>query len=582
VAALLQEPLADLAGLAARYAEIFAAAQQQRDDPQHAGLVRLLDDPHGPFQVPDTEIVNNELFFPSSVVEELWKLQGEVDRRLIETGTDAALALQDRVAAANPRIFERGSPSRPGEEVPRRLPLILAQGKREPFREGSGRLELARAIVSPDNPLTARVIVNRVWQHHFGVGLVATASDFGLRAGAPSHPELLDWLARWFVGHGWSLKALHRLILSTQVYQQSHRPADAVASAERDPENRLLSRFPVRRLEFEALRDAMLAVSGELEEASSGRPMEITDPGNRRRTVYAFIDRQFVPGTLRTFDFANPDIHVAVRHETTVPQQALYFLNGAFAAQRARALALALKDLAPEERIQELYRRLYQRVATATETAAARAFLRDAEAGQPPPASAAPVTPWTYGTGPWDEVSGRLTSFAPLPHFTGSAWQGAVAWPGGTTGWAQLTALGGHPGDSRAHAVVRRWTAPQAGIISIHGKLRHEPEQGDGVRGFVSSSRHGQLAEATVHHSEAELRAEGVMVAAGDTIDFIVDIRDVLNSDQFLWEPEIVASPGGWHAKKDFTGPLPRPDYLDPWAQYIQVLLLANEFSHAD
>ena len=582
VAAALVNPPADLPALASRYAEIFAAAHAQPDEPQHAALIRLLGDADGPFQVPDTEIVNNELFFPSNVVEELWKLQGEVDRRLMETGAAAALVLQDRPTAAPPRIFERGSPSRPGDEVPRRLPLILAQENRAPFRDGSGRLELARAIVSPDNPLTARVIVNRVWQHHFGTGLVATASDFGLRAGQPSHPELLDWLARWFVGHGWSLKSLHRLLLSTQTYQQSHQPADDVASAERDPANRLLSRFPVRRLEFEAVRDAMLVASGELDRTPSARPMEITDPANLRRTVYAFIDRQFVPGTLRTFDFANPDIHVAVRHETTVPQQALYFLNGDFAARRARALAGIGKDRSAEERIQELHRRLYQREATPAETAAALAFLRDAEAGQPPPASAAPVTPWTYGTGAWDEAKGGLASFVPLPHFTGSAWQGAAAWPGGSTGWAQLTAEGGHPGDSRAHAVVRRWTAPHDAVVSIRGKLRHEPEQGDGVRAFVSSSRHGRLAEAIVHHGEAELHAEGIAVAAGDTIDFVVDIRDVLNSDQFRWEPEIVANPGGWHAKKDFTGPQPRPDYLEPWAQYGQVLMLANEFCHTD
>jgi hypothetical protein len=273
---------------------------------------------------------------------------------------------------------------------------------------------------------------------------------------------------------------------------------------------------------------------------------------------------------------------VAVRHETTVPQQALYFLNGDFAARRARALAGIGKDRSAEERIQELHRRLYQREATPAETAAALAFLRDAEAGQPPPASAAPVTPWTYGTGAWDEAKGGLVSFVPLPHFTGSAWQGAAAWPGGSTGWAQLTAEGGHPGDSRAHAVVRRWTAPHAAVIAIRGKLRHEPEQGDGVRAFVSSSRHGRLAEAIVHHGEAELQAEGIAVAAGDAIDFVVDIRDVLNSDQFRWEPEIVANPGGWHAKKDFTGPQPRPDYLEPWAQYGQVLMLANEFCHTD
>src|SRR5207244_3209263 len=156
-------------------------------------------DPHSPTVVPDTDIVNNELFFPTPVTEELWKFQGEVDRRLIELGTPAALVLTEREPEPNPRVFKRGRASRLGEEVPRQFLEVVAGPKRQPFQHGNGRLELARAIANPENPLTARVMVNRIWQHHFGTGLVRTPSDFGLRAEPPSHLELLDWLARRFV-----------------------------------------------------------------------------------------------------------------------------------------------------------------------------------------------------------------------------------------------------------------------------------------------------------------------------------------------------------------------------------------------
>ena len=457
---------------------------------------------------------------------------------------------------------------------------MVAGSKREPFRQGSGRLELARAIASPGNPLTARVMVNRIWQHHFGIGLVRTPSDFGLRAEKPSHPELLDWLARRFVADGWSVKAMHRLILSSAAYQQ--QSVEGGHALVDDPDNRRLAHYPIRRLEFEAVRDAMLAVCGELDLATGGKPLQLLEAGNQRRTVYAYVDRQFLAGAFRTFDFANPDIHVAVRHETTVPQQALFFLNGSFAANRARALAGLFGDLSAEARVQRIHRAIYQRSASRAEVAGALRFVASAEGEQLPPPPKPPITPWSYGTGEYDEAAKQLKSFTPLPHYNGTAWQGAEAWPGGETGWAQLTAAGGHPGNTRSQACVRRWTAPVKAIVNIAGVLKHEPEPGDGIRGFVVSSRHGELKSAKVHKAKAEMAAENLAVEVGDTIDFIVDIGDNLNSDQFLWEPTIVTAEKRWEAKPEFTGPMPAPDYLEPWEQYAQVLLLANEFAFVD
>jgi hypothetical protein len=590
--------------VAAQYGKVFADAEKQTDASGAAELRRFLCDPQSPTVVPETGIINNENFFTTPVCEELWKLQGDVDRRLIELGTPAALVLADREPEPNPRVFKRGRASKLGEEVPRQFLEVISSPKREPFKQGSGRLELARAIASPENPLTSRVMVNRIWQHHFGEGLVKTPSDFGLRAEAPSHPELLDWLARRFIAEGWSVKAMHRLILSSAVYQQSSAISRSVNSksvtegdartrslitdslitdhSRRDPENRLLAHFPIHRMEFEQIRDAMLAASGELDITMGGKPAELLDAKNKRRTVYALVDRQFLAGAFRTFNFANPDIHVAVRHETTVPQQALFFLNGNFAASRAKALAKQLASKSPEQRVQQLHRALYQRSATKSEVAAALRFIKSAEADPAPEPLPVRETQWRYGTGEYDEAAKQLKSFTPLPHFTGSSWQGAAQLPGGETGWAQLTAEGGHPGNTRAQACVRRWVAPRDATVNIAGTLKHEPEQGDGVRGFIVSSRDGELKAATVYKSKANMSLTNIVVKAGDTLDFIVDIGGTLNSDQFLWAPVIKGEETTWDSRAEFDGPRQAPQLLTAWEQYAQVLLLANEFAFVD
>ncbi|MCS7023135.1 MAG: DUF1553 domain-containing protein, partial [Gemmataceae bacterium] len=185
-----------------------------------------------------------------------------------------AMVLTDASKPVQPRVLLRGNPNNPGEPVPRQFLRVLAGPNRQPFQHGSGRLELAQAIASRDNPLTARVMVNRVWMHHFGQGLVRTPGNFGLRGEPPSHPELLDYLAAEFMEHGWSVKYLHRLILLSNTYRQSSI-ADA-ASWQADPDNRWLARWGRQRLEFEALRDALLAVAGRLDRQIGGPAVDLT------------------------------------------------------------------------------------------------------------------------------------------------------------------------------------------------------------------------------------------------------------------------------------------------------------------
>ena len=290
----------------------------------------------------------------------------------------------------DPRIFLRGNPNRLGDSVPRQF-VSIASRDRKPFTSGSGRLELARAIMSPDNPLTARVFINRLWLHHFGAGLVRTPSDFGLRSEPPSHPELLDYLASRFMHEGWSVKRMQRWIVCSAVYRQGsgfgvqgsgERGQRSEVGGRRDADNRLLSRMNRRRLDFESMRDAILSVAGELDSTIGGPPVDLLGGGfHRRRSLYAFLDRQDLPGLLSTFDFPSPNTSSPQRDTTTVPPQALYWMNGPFVAE-ATARLLSRPEVAsaadPQAGITRLYENILAREPTDDERQLASQFLGDA------------------------------------------------------------------------------------------------------------------------------------------------------------------------------------------------------------
>ena len=224
------------------------------------------------------------------------------------------------------QVYIRGNPASKGEWVARGTLEILENEPRPTDPEAAknhpfSRLDLAKAIASPQNPLTARVIVNRVWQWHFGKGLVTTSSNFGLLGEAPSHPELLDWLTVNFIKNGWSIKWLHREILKSATYQLSSKGSSK--NEELDGDNRFRWRFDRRRLEVEAWRDALLAISGNLDPTMGGPTIELSK-NKTRRTVYASISRHQLDGMLRIFDFPDANVSSASRTETTVPQQQLF------------------------------------------------------------------------------------------------------------------------------------------------------------------------------------------------------------------------------------------------------------------
>jgi mono/diheme cytochrome c family protein len=276
-------------------------------------------------------------------------------------------------------VWLRGSKDNPGDLTPPHFLQILSKGDPETF-QGKTRLELAERVASTDNPLTARVMVNRVWQHHFGQGLVRTPSNFGLQGDRPSHPELLDYLASRFMKEGWSLKKLHREMMLSATYQMS--AANAAANFEQDPDNRLLWRFNRHRLDVEGLRDSLLYVSGNFDPKAGGPP-EKSSAESHRRTMYGYVSRYKLESVLGLFDFPNPVGTSEQRMETNVPLQRLYFMNSEFLMKQSTAFAGRLGEGDDAAKIVKAYAILFQRAPTAEEKQLGLTFLQETHEGWP-------------------------------------------------------------------------------------------------------------------------------------------------------------------------------------------------------
>ncbi len=296
----------------------------------------------------------------------------EKDRKELEPELPLIHGVAESPKIGNQPLLKRGNPYAPDAEIPRGFPEVLTPEPKR-FEKGSGRLDLAETIAA--HPLTARVIVNRIWKWHFGTGIVNTPSNFGQVGERPVHPELLEHLASWFTANGMSFKKLHREILLSAAYQLS--AADIPANTLKDPENRYYWRGNRRRLEAEAIRDSMLAVSGTLDTRMFG-PSEVLAAESKRRTLYGKVSRFRLDPYLQLFDFPNPGLSAEQRHITSVPPQKLFFLNSDFVLKQAEGLVNRLDGEAGDDaKVRLAYRLLYQRAPSADETAAAVAFLAE-------------------------------------------------------------------------------------------------------------------------------------------------------------------------------------------------------------
>ena len=340
----------------------------------------------GPFAISDKEKKHftDEQW---AKIEQLHKQQEEL-KKVAPRDPELANAIEEGVPAKQ-KVLVRGDYNNLGEDAPPAFPAILARYDTRAQFSGSGRLQLADWLVRPDNPLPKRVLVNRLWQWHFGEGIVRTPDNFGKMGDRPSHPELLDFLAGQFIKHGYSLKALHRLMMVSSTYQMSSENSPAVNA---DPDNRFLSRFNRRRLSIEELRDGMLAIDGSLDvtmggtlqtgrgtdgENNQGR-LSLNPEKLKRRTVYLPLRRANLPTLLNLFDFGDATTMSGKRQLTNVPTQALFWLNSEFLFDRSVAITkslLADKTVDDQTRVASLYLRILNRQATKEESGAALQYL---------------------------------------------------------------------------------------------------------------------------------------------------------------------------------------------------------------
>ncbi len=623
VARALTSPPGSIAVVATNLARLFtdANARWAQLATQHAARVRsgstnLVPAPTG---LPDTaqEEIRRILYDPASPahlftdekveasfqrVRTLGNVRTEQQRlaRVVEDirtshpgAPPRAVVLNDSPQPRDSYVYIKGNRGSRGPNAPRQFLRILSDDNRQPFRDGSGRLELAKEIASPDNPLTSRVMVNRVWLHQFGEGLVRTPNDFGLRSEPPTHPELLDYLAWQFMEQGWSVKKLQKLIMLSHAWQQSSE--DNPRYAQVDPENRWLWQQNRRRLEFEALRDTVLHIGGKLD-FKMGGPAEPLDRPDRegeysdRRSVYGLVDRANMPNMFGAFDFANPDLSTGQRNNTVVPQQALFMMNSPLVIEQARNTVQRgdLKSLPNDlERVKMLYRLIYSRLPTDTELKLALNYLFSEMSAPRGPLPGQP--PWEYGLGSVDNRTGRVGAFWPLLYSPQSRfYQSTPRIPDSRAGYFHLSANGGHPGLMLMQSAIRRWTAMDDMLVSIEGTLAHSGQNSDGVQGQIIFSAAGAIARGVALRSEASLTVPRVKVSAGDTIDFVVDGRTGGVNDTFTWTAVIkeldvkqtppTATGKQWNSQRDFAAPV-AARRLYPWEKLAQVLLETNELT---
>ena len=454
-------------------------------------------------------------------------------------------------------LFYRGDHRQPQQQVvPGGLTITAAEGKRLAIEENNAdlsssgrRLAYARWLTSGQHPTVARVLVNRVWLHHFGRGIVETPGEFGKLGSLPTHPQLLDWLASSFMDSGWSLKQLHRLIVTSTAYRQSSvRDAgfDRVDAA-----NAYYWHKSVQRLDAEIVRDRMLAVSGQLDTTMYGAADSITadDSGkvsagdSRRRSIYIQVRRTQPVALLQAFDAPVMAVNCEKRSSSTVASQSLMLMNGDFILSAASALAARVDEKAGGQ----------------VDPALVEGLQIDFDAES----YAQLRTPWRYGYGFISEAAeGGIApvNFTHYPLYADGYWKGGKELPDPTLGYSFLIAGGGHP-NNITQRPIRRWISPVTGKLTIKGSLNHSSENGDGVRLTVYSSRLGAQGSWDAAGSSQEYSVS-LEVQRGDFIDTIVDERTGNNSDSFSNSYTItLANENGsdgktWHSEKDFHGPI--------------------------
>jgi hypothetical protein len=520
----------------------------------------------------------------------LTNLEGGRDKFIADSGMepDKAIILRDREKPINQHVFIRGNPGRPGELAPRQFLSIASEnGAVQPFAKGSGRLEMAQSIVHPANPLTNRNIVNRVWMWHFGEGIVRTVDDFGIQGERPDHPELIDWLAHWFVENGSSVKKLHHLILTSETWKQQSSNAKTTENMLIDAENRLLWKFKKKRLELEQMRDGMLDVSQNLDPSMFGRPVEILDPGYKnRRSVYAFIDRQNLNPTFRNFDFSNPQETTGKRQNTTIPMQALFTLNNSFVMDQAEILAK--KSEANPDRIAALHRAVFARDPSESDRQLGESFIAAFGGETSAMGKRQTNTEWSYGWGDLEPTTKKVV-FHPFAHWIKNVWQVGTERPMKNDPLSYLYADNNgsaHPGHTSRESLIYEWRAPDDLVVAVSGEIfRSNVGKGNGVRVKVATTKDGVIYDQVLVPAKEKMAVNlaEVKIAKNECLYFIVDPHEKDSSfDSVRWNPQITDLGGRWPRwgmAESYSGPATPSS---TWGAYAHALLNTNRFLFID
>ena len=440
------------------------------------------------------------------------------------------------------KLFHRGDHNQPTREVmPGKLSVLVPEGSGKSFPSDdpslptSGRrLAFSKWLTQadPPNPLFMRAFVNRIWMHHFGKAIVATPGDFGKLGSAPTHPELLDWLGWELIEHGWRLKHLHRTILKSTAYRQSsqHDPTrDAI-----DPENRFYWRKDLQRLDAEVLRDSILMLSGQWKSDLYGAPVPLQeddagqvrmDPSQPRRSIYAKWRRTQPVALLQAFDAPVMGGNCDSRPSSTVATQSLMMMNNEFVLDQASIIANRVSEQVSKMGSDE------------TSAQVANQVVGFADWKLPPP----PEPRWRYGTGKFHRDTNNVEEFMEFVSTSEGRRHAGAQVPDANFGWVFLTATGGHPGNP-SYPAIRRWIAPNSGVIKVTGSLSHGSENGDGVIGTIVS-KHGSSGRWTAKAGTVATAVDSIAVEEGDTIDFVLECGEHETSDSFQWPIQIAFHP---------------------------------------
>mgnify|MGYP000179834687 CR=1 FL=1 len=561
-------------------ADEWAAALSAGGD--DAGLRQLAGDPRCPLSY-DADRIHE--FHDQQDGNEQRQRQGAMARLETEHpgAPPRAMSVRDRETWHPAQVYRRGNPG--DREPPFDRHWLGVLGGEVYGGDKSPRLAMAERIASRSNPLTARVMVNRVWAWHFGAPLV-DPGDFGPQTGEPPLRAMLDWLAVRFMDRGWSLKELHRLLLHSEAFR---RGADGPAANDRvDQANASFWKWNRRRLDFESMRDHLLASSGALDlSRRGGRSLRLEEPAaDSRRSLYAFVDRYQLPGVFVNFDLPHPDHHAARRVETTVPQQALFFLNNALPIRQAVRVAgdAGFRGLPDDEaRARWIYRRLLRREASPGEVAEAVAWVRAADPSdyEPPPGGH-----WEIRHAADTPGEEKLETF---PMYHEGAWKTGPELARAPIRWLHAGRGGGHAAAGRR--LVVRWRAHAPGEVRMSGWIERSQQGGAVLAWSLRGPGGGKLKEARLDpESRAELDGPWTKVATGDTIDFVLRAPDGDACGGFRWDLRVEARERG--GTRDLgrladafpetheTPPPPGPG--DPWADLVQAIWAGNEFQHVD